>query len=55
MRLRGNSEKARVVVGWKPAYTFERLIDEMIETCEQEVAERKEAESEAGRYILAIL
>jgi GDPmannose 4,6-dehydratase len=55
MRLRGNSEKARAVLGWKPEYTFEQLIDEMIETFEQLFAGRKGAESEAGRYIPAIL
>lgn len=29
--LRGDSTKARTVLGWKPIYTFETLLDEMIE------------------------
>lgn len=31
LHLRGNSTKARKTLGWEPAYTFETLIDEMIE------------------------
>lgn len=30
-RLRGDASKARRVLGWKPTYTFETLLDEMIE------------------------
>jgi len=30
--LRGDSTKARVNLGWKPTYTFETLLDEMIES-----------------------
>jgi GDPmannose 4,6-dehydratase len=29
--LRGDASKARRVLGWKPTYTFETLLDEMIE------------------------
>lgn len=29
--LRGDSSKARTVLGWEPKYTFESLLDEMIE------------------------
>ena len=29
--LRGDSSKAREVLGWKPEYTFESMIDEMID------------------------
>lgn len=33
--LRGDSSKARRVLGWQPTYTFEELIDEMIEEQER--------------------
>jgi GDPmannose 4,6-dehydratase len=29
--LRGDSTKARNVLGWKPVYSFERMMDEMID------------------------
>ena len=29
--LKGDSSKIRKVLGWKPEYTFETLMDEMIE------------------------
>ena len=29
--LKGDSSKMRDVLGWKPEYTFETLLDEMIE------------------------
>ena len=29
--LKGDSSKLRTVLGWKPKYTFETLMDEMIE------------------------
>ena len=29
--LKGDSSKAREVLGWQPEYTFESLLDEMIE------------------------
>ena len=29
--LRGDSTKIRKVLGWKPEYTFESMLDEMIE------------------------
>lgn len=29
--LKGDSSKARKILGWKPSYTFESMIDEMIE------------------------
>lgn len=30
--LKGNAEKAYMKFGWKPSYTFEQLIDEMVES-----------------------
>ena len=30
--LRGDSEEIREKLGWKPTYTFNRMMDEMIET-----------------------
>jgi GDPmannose 4,6-dehydratase len=30
-RLRGDSTKARTVLGWAPTYTFKTLLDEMVE------------------------
>lgn len=35
-RLRGDSSKARRVLGWRPDYTFEQLLDEMIEQLEKD-------------------
>ena len=29
--LKGDSTKLRLVTGWKPTYTFESMLDEMIE------------------------
>ena len=29
--LKGDSEPIRTILGWKPTYTFEALIDEMID------------------------
>ena len=29
--LKGDSTKLRTVLGWKPEYTFETMIDEMVE------------------------
>ena len=29
--LRGDSTKARTTLGWKPSYTFEKMIDEMLD------------------------
>jgi GDPmannose 4,6-dehydratase len=30
IRLRGDSSKARAILGWEPEYTFEQMLDEMI-------------------------
>lgn len=35
--LKGDSSKARNVLGWKPEYTFETMIDEMIKRWEKEI------------------
>lgn len=35
--LRGDSSKIRNVLGWQPEYTFESMIDEMIERWENEI------------------
>lgn len=35
--LKGDSSKLRNAVGWKPSYTFEQLIDEMIEYWENKI------------------
>jgi len=35
--LRGDSSKSREVLGWKPEYTFETMLDEMIERWESEL------------------
>lgn len=31
--LKGDSSKARTVLGWKPAYNFDLLIEDMVESC----------------------
>jgi GDPmannose 4,6-dehydratase len=35
--LRGDSSKAREVLGWNPEYTFDSMLDEMIERWQQEL------------------
>lgn len=35
--LKGDSSKARDILGWKPEYTFETMLDEMIERWEREL------------------
>lgn len=35
--LKGDSSKARELLGWKPEYTFETMLDEMIERWEKEL------------------
>jgi len=35
--LKGDSTKSREVLGWRPEYTFDTMIDEMIERWEQEL------------------
>lgn len=35
--LKGDSTKARTVLGWKPEYTFETLLDEMIEHWKEKI------------------
>ena len=35
--LKGDSKKARDVLGWKPEYTFDTMIDEMIERWMNEI------------------
>ena len=35
--LKGDSSKARQVLGWNPEYTFDSMLDEMIERWEQEL------------------
>jgi GDPmannose 4,6-dehydratase len=39
--LRGDSSKARAQLGWKPEYTFESMIDEMISHAERKVISGK--------------
>ena len=33
--LKGDSSKAREILGWQPEYTFETMLDEMIENWQQ--------------------
>ena len=35
--LKGDSTKARTEFGWKPEYTFEMLMDEMIEHWDEQI------------------
>ena len=35
--LRGDASKANSILGWEPEYTFESMIDEMIERWENEL------------------
>ena len=35
--LKGDSSKAREVLGWKPDYTFETLLEDMIDRWEKEL------------------
>ena len=35
--LKGDSQKARGILGWKPIVTFEELIDEMVELWESKL------------------
>jgi len=35
--LKGDSSKSRQVLGWRPDYTFESMLDEMIERWESEL------------------
>ena len=35
--LKGDSSKAREVLGWEPEYTFETLLDDMIQRWEKEL------------------
>jgi len=35
--LKGDSSKAREVLGWKPDYTFETMLEEMIERWNREL------------------
>lgn len=39
--LKGDSTKARKILGWKPEYTFEMLMDEMIEYWDREIRIKK--------------
>ena len=36
--LKGDSTKIREKIGWKPEYTFETLMDEMIEHFEKDLS-----------------
>ena len=36
--LKGDPSKAKAVLGWQPEYTFETMLDEMIERWEKEIA-----------------
>lgn len=40
--LRGDSSKARSILGWKPTYTFETMLDEMIEYWDARISKRKQ-------------
>lgn len=40
--LRGDSSRAREVLGWTPTYTFEVLLDEMIEAWEVHYSEKRD-------------
>jgi GDPmannose 4,6-dehydratase len=35
--LKGDSSKAREILGWKPEYTFETMLEEMIEKWQKEL------------------
>ena len=35
--LKGDSTKARNILGWEPEYTFESLMDEMIEHWDEQI------------------
>jgi GDPmannose 4,6-dehydratase len=35
--LKGDSSKAREILGWTPEYTFESMLEEMIERWEKEL------------------
>ena len=35
--LKGDSTKAREILGWEPEYTFSSMLDEMIERWEREL------------------
>ena len=37
--LRGDASEARDVLGWRPEYTFESMLDEMIDFWEKESIE----------------
>ena len=39
--LRGDSTKARQVLGWKPGYTFKTMLDEMIQHWVDRISEEK--------------
>jgi len=36
--LKGDSTKARTILGWEPKYKFEEMMDEMIEHWERELS-----------------
>jgi GDPmannose 4,6-dehydratase len=40
--LRGDSTKARTILGWEPEYTFESMLDEMIHYWVEKLNEKKE-------------
>ena len=35
--LKGDSSKSREILGWEPEYTFETLLDDMIDRWEREL------------------
>jgi GDPmannose 4,6-dehydratase len=39
--LRGDSTKARETLGWSPTYTFETMLDEMIEHWDSQIKNQK--------------
>ena len=38
--LKGDSTKIRETLGWKPEYTFETMLEEMIENWQQKLKEK---------------
>jgi len=44
--LKGDCSKAKRILGWKPKYTFETMLDEMIEHWEEVVLGNKYALNE---------
>ena len=39
--LKGDSSKVRKVLGWKPEYTFDSMLDEMIESWQQKLGDHR--------------